>query len=287
MTTEESGRISMPADADSAHPIPFKTRFFWGLGSFGTISYLNIVTALVLVYLTTIVKMEPAVAGSLVFVARIVDAFSDPAMGWLTDHTRTPWGRRRPYLLLGAVICSASLPMVYSIHALPLPFGPVVTTLAVLIVYSLGFTVFNVPYLTMPVEMTTDRMQRFSIMSYRVVFMMLGALTGSAGAPFLVEKLGKDADAFQVLGMMGGALVGLVMFTTFLGTKGARASEASNTHLSVLEQIKTVANNRPFVLLIGVKLLQFFAIASAAGTVAFFVTVVLKQKLTLCRWINH
>ncbi len=280
----ESNATTTPVDAQDAadsHVIPFRARFFWGLGSLGTISYLNIVTALVLVYLTTIVKLDAAVAGTLVFVARIVDAFSDPAMGWITDRTRTPWGRRRPYLLLGAVVCGASLPLVYSVHALPFAVNPVVTTLVVLIIYSLGFTIFNVPYLTMPVEMSTDRMQRFSIMSYRVVFMMTGALIGSAGAPFVVEQLGKDADAFQALGLMGGALVGLVMFTTFLGTHGARASEASEVHLSILEQIKTVASNHPFMLLVGVKVLQFVAIASAASTVAFFVTVVLKQSLTL------
>lgn len=269
------------AGAAPASAVDFKTRFFWGLGSLGTISYLNLVTALVMVYLTSIVKIDATIAGTLLFAARLVDAFSDPAMGWITDHTRTRWGRRRPYLLLGAIVCAASLPLVYSVHALPAVFSPTVLALICLVVYSLGFTIFNVPYLTMPVEMTTDRMQRFSIMSYRVVFMMIGAVIGNAGAPFLVEKLGRDADAYQTLGIAGGALVGLVMFTTFAGTKGARASEASEIHLSLWQQIKTVAENRPFVILIGVKVLQFFALAASASTAAFFVTVVLKQEFTL------
>ena len=275
---EDSRNLGEGGETDA---IPFKTRFLWGLGSLGTISYLNIVTALVLVYLTTIIKLDASVAGTLVFVARMIDAFSDPAMGWITDHTRTPWGRRRPYLLLGALVCGGSLPLVYSIHALPFGWNPAATSLAALIVYSLGFTIFNVPYLTMPVEMTKDRMQRFSIMSYRVVFMMSGALIGSAGAPFVVEKLGMDAQAFQSLGILGGALVGMIMFITFVGTRGARASEPSDVRLSLLEQVETIANNRPFLLLLGVKVLQFFAIASAASTAAFFVTVVLKQGLTL------
>ena len=281
--TSERAETAGHANASAEHTgeIPFKTRFFWGLGSLGTISYLNLVTALVLVYLTSIVKLDAAVAGTLVFAARIVDAFSDPAMGWITDHTRTRWGRRRPYLLLGAVVCGASLPLVYSIHALPAVLNPAALALICLIVYSLGFTIFNVPYLTMPVEMTKDRMQRFSIMSYRVIFMMIGALIGNAGAPFVVEQLGRDGDAFQTLGLIGGALVGLVMFMTFLGTKGARASEPSEVHLSLAQQIKTVAENRPFVILIGVKVLQFFAIAASASTAAFFVTVVLNQRLTL------
>ena len=265
----------------SSNAVAFKTRFFWGIGSFGTIAYLNVVTALALVYLTTVVKLEASVAGTLIFVARIIDAFSDPAMGWITDHTQTRWGRRRPYLLLGAVVCGASLPFVYSIHEMPMAVSPIVTSLVVLIVYSLGFTIFNVPYLTMPVEMTTDRLQRFSIMSYRVVFMMLGALAGNVGAPLFVEWLGRDADAYQALGWVGGAVIGLVMFMTFVGTQGARASEPSDVRLTLWQQIRTVGHNRPFLLLIGVKVLQFFALASIAATMAFFVTVVLKQDFTL------
>ena len=91
-------------------------RLAWGAGSLATIFYLNVVTALVLVYLTTVVKLDAAVAGSLVAGARLIDAFSDPLMGWITDRTHTRWGQRRPYLLLGAVVCGVGLPLVYSIH---------------------------------------------------------------------------------------------------------------------------------------------------------------------------
>ena len=175
--------------------IPLKLRLSWGLGSLGTIAYLNVVTALVLVYLTTVMKIEPGVAGLLVFVARIFDAICDPLMGWLTDRTRTRWGRRRPYLLLGAVVCAVSLPLVYSQHLLIGTFDPALVALVALMLYSLGFTIFNVPYLTMPVEMTADRMQRLGIMGYRSVFMMIGSVIGSAIAPLIVEKLGRQDAA--------------------------------------------------------------------------------------------
>ena len=105
-------------------PVSFQSRFFWGIGSLGTITYLNIVTALVMVYLTSIVQLDASVAGTLVFIARIVDAFMDPGMGWVTDHTKTRWGRRRPYLLLGAIVCAASLPLVFSVHQLPVIINP-------------------------------------------------------------------------------------------------------------------------------------------------------------------
>jgi GPH family glycoside/pentoside/hexuronide:cation symporter len=264
--------------------IPFRVRFSWGLGSLGTISYLNVVTALVLVYLTTVMKIEPGVAGLLVFAARIFDAFSDPVMGWITDRTKTRWGRRRPYLLLGAIVCAVSLPLVYAQHHLIGVFDPVPVALAALVFYSLGFTIFNVPYLTMPVEMTADRMQRLGIMGYRSVFMMIGSVVGSAVAPLIVEKLGRqNPDSYQTLGAIYGAWVFLIMLATFVGTGGARATEVDETsqRVPLREQIGAVLANRPFMMMVGIKVLQFVALSASGATTAFFVVMVLKHDFSL------
>lgn len=236
-----------------------------------------------MVYLTTVMKIDPAIAGIIVFVGRIFDAFCDPLMGWITDRTKTRWGRRRPYLMVGALVCGMSLPLVYSAHLFT-AINPIVMAVFVLLVYSLGFTIFNVPYLAMPVEMTTNRMDRFSIMSYRVIFMMLGGLVGNAGAPLLIEKLGQGGSAYTTLGWVGGATVFVVMAITFFGTHSANSSEPSPTsdnRFNFREQIETIARNKPFCTMIIVKIAQFFAIAASASTIAFFVTVVLKQGFDL------
>ncbi|MEZ5459264.1 MAG: MFS transporter [Steroidobacteraceae bacterium] len=276
---------AIPAASDIADTprIPLGLRASWGIGSFGTITYLNVVTALVMVYLTTIMKVEPGVAGAIVFAARLVDALLDPVMGWVTDRTRTSIGRRRPWLLAGAIVCGLGLPLVYSQHNLELGVSASLTALIVLIFYSIGFTMFNVPYLTMPVEMTQDRMQRLGLMSYRSVFMMLGAVAGSAGAPVLVEKLGRDADAFQTLGYVTGAVVFAAMLVTFLGTRGAHApdTDAASLRVPLREQAQAVIGNRPFMMMVGIKVLQFFALSAEGATSAFFVIMVLKRDLSL------
>ena len=270
--------------------VPFVQRVTWGIGSLGTITYLNVFTVLALYYLTVVLKMAPGLAGALITAARLVDAFSDPLMGWVTDHTRSRWGRRRPYLLLGAVICGCSLPAVFSLHEMVgvLPPG-IVPVMAVLIIYSLGFTLFNVPYLTIPVEMTTDRIQRLSLMSYRSVFMMVGAVLGSAGAPALIEYLGDDTSPapYQSMGLMLGALVLLAMLIAFLGTRRAYAAPAEKQpRLSVRQQFRTLRANRPFLLLIGAKCTQFVALAVTGGTTVFLFSIVLKQPLTLIVYLG-
>jgi GPH family glycoside/pentoside/hexuronide:cation symporter len=274
----------MSAEGRAAGEIPWRVSFTWGLGSFGTIAYLNVVTALVLVYLTTVMKIDPGTAGLIVFIARLVDAISDPLMGWVTDRTRSRWGRRRPYLLLGAIVCAFSVPLVYSLHTFGSGPHAVWFALAVLIVYSLGFTIFNVPYLTMPVEMTQDRMQRLGIMGYRSVFMMFGSVAGSAIAPLIVEKLGRqDPSSYQTLGAIYGAVVFLVMMTTFFGTRmGAhQAVDESAQHVPIREQVQAILDNRPFMMMVGIKVLQFIALSAGGATTAFFVVMVLKRDFSL------
>jgi len=269
--------------------VPCAQRLAGRAGSLASRSYLIVFTALALYYLTVVLKMDPGLAGWLITLARLIDAFSDPLMGWITDHTRTSWGRRRPYLLLGAVICGASLPAVFSMHSLfgslPPAWGAV---MVVLVIYSLGFTVFNVPYLTIPVEMTRNRIQRLSLMSYRSAFMMVGAMLGAAGAPAMVEWLGGDthAGAYQSMGLMFGGLVLVFMLIPFFGTRGAYAAPLeAQPALSLRHQVRTVWANRPFVLLIGAKCTQFVALAVTGGTTVFMFTVVLKQPFTLLPWL--
>ena len=257
------------------------TKLCWGVGSLGTIAYMNTVTALVLVYLTIIVKLDPLLAGALVTGARVFDAFTDPLMGYLSDRTHTRIGRRRPYLLLGAFICGLALPLIYNI---PLDLSGVMrVTLVILalLLYSIGFTVFNVPYLTMPIEMTSDHQERISIMSSRVIFMTLGSFVGGALAPLVLEALGRDARGFSRMGMIFGALVFGAMLTTFLGTGSARTRRFIPHHVSIREQWRTALENRPFMILMGVKVLQFIGIAAHSSTLAYVVTTVMKHNFKL------
>ncbi|MEM8983712.1 MAG: MFS transporter [Pseudomonadota bacterium] len=257
------------------------TAVAWGAGSFGTIAYLNVVTALILVYLTVHVQLEPVIAGALVAAARVVDAFLDPFMGWVTDRTRSRFGRRRPYLFIGALLCAMALPLVYSVHSLATPSTAIPLAFATLVFYSVGFTVFNVPYLAMPVEMTDERGERLSIMSYRVVFMMIGGLVGNAGGPYLIERLGGDGHAYQLTGFIIGGIVALFMLAAFAGTSSARASRPPEASTRYREHVAAMLRNQPFMTLIGFKVLQFIAIAAVSSTLAFYVTVVLKQDFRL------
>lgn len=81
-----------------------KAKWCFGIGAIGKDAICNLVGIFLMVYITDILKLSPAYAGALFFVARIWDAVNDPAMGMIVDNTHTKWGKFRPWLLIGTII---------------------------------------------------------------------------------------------------------------------------------------------------------------------------------------
>ena len=118
-------------------------------------SLLNTQTAMLMIYLISAVGIAPALAGSLVFISKIYDGITDPVMGIISDRTVSRWGRRRPYLLVGGILAAASVIGLFSVHMVT--FAPTeVWILVMLLVAATAYTIFNVPYMSMPAEMVQD-----------------------------------------------------------------------------------------------------------------------------------
>ena len=76
---------------------------------------LNGVNVALLYFLVTFVKVEPFIAGALLFGAKLLDVFTDPPMGVLSDRSSTRWGRRRPYMLGASLFCGLSFAMLFRV----------------------------------------------------------------------------------------------------------------------------------------------------------------------------
>ncbi len=90
--------------------LPLKTKLIFGSGDIFGGASVNMVSLYYLIFLTDVVRIPPSLAGTVILISKIWDAFSDPLMGILTDRTRTRLGKRRPYFIAAAFsIFSASL----------------------------------------------------------------------------------------------------------------------------------------------------------------------------------
>ncbi len=103
--------------------------------------------------------------GILFFLPRVFDSVTDPIMGFISDNTRSIWGRRRQYVLLGAVIMGISFALLWQIYIVDGVTYNFSYFLIWSLVFYLGLTIFSVPYVAMGYEMSDDFHERTNIMA--------------------------------------------------------------------------------------------------------------------------
>ena len=117
-----------------------------------------------------VLGINPAVVGSIMAFSRLWDAWTDPVMGSITDNARTRWGRRRPFIAVGAVLCALTfLPL----WIIPGGMGTE-AVYAWIIIASLAFytafTIFSVPYHALAYEIAPDYHEKTKLLGVRMIF---------------------------------------------------------------------------------------------------------------------
>ncbi len=229
-------------------------------------------------YLTDYVGIAAALAGLLISASKIYDAVTDPFMGWVSDRTRSRHGRRRPWLLLGAVLCGLALAALFNIPADI--HGPALTAyvLLLLIGYATAYTVFAVPYMAMPTEMTRDYHERSRLMSFRVAFVGVAQLFAGYFAPNLVVWFGGGAAGHGAMSAVLGSALAAAGIACFFLTRGAPSPPLVNSRQPGLRAtLAGVGANRPFLWLLASKLLLLLSMASFGAGFTYFIVHVLKS----------
>jgi GPH family glycoside/pentoside/hexuronide:cation symporter len=276
-TAPASTTAAVTADADPAERIPLPTRIGWATGSIGTVTVLTTTSFLLLFFMTSILGLAPALAGGLLFGAKLFDAVIAPALGRFSDGFASKWGRRRPFLFAGALACGLALLALFNP---PVPDGPglIAWLVAGLLLLAAGYTLFNVPYLAMPAEMTASPRERTALMSWRILFVSIGgALVGYA--PKLAEALGGGARGFSATGAALGGITAAAMLVAFVASARAKGSPPPTGPQE--SALRVIAANQPFLMLLAAKVLQLVGLAAMQASVLFLLVQVLKLDALL------
>lgn len=259
-----------------------RIRVCWGTGALGVALLMNAISVLGLFYLVNVLGIDPLLAGALIFLTKLLDVVSDPIVGGWSDRVKTSVGRRRPFLLAGAFVSALAFVLIFTTPVFDWKWLTASYVFVALLMYTVGYTLFNVPYMAMPAEMTDSYHERSAIHGYRMVFIASGVFLATSIAPLVLENLGrKNWDAYAVIGAGGGAVILAAMLTTWFGTAGARFTDAGVERINVFRQFRPILGNPHFLRLIAVKAAQLIGIASSQATVVFFVSYYLDLPLTV------
>ena len=263
---------SIAAPIVDSPPVPMGRPMMmgWGLGTLGPVIVLTATNALLLRFMTDFVGISAAVASLLIGLSKLYDAFADPTMGWISDRTRSRWGRRRPYLLLGGALLAMSMVVLFWVP----PFeGTTARTAfmgAMLIFYATAYTIFNIPYMAMPAEMTTASAQRTELMSWRVVAVGVSQIVALFLGAALVDRFGGGAAGHLGMAFVIAPIVLISSIVCFRMTAGAPFTERTTLQVAFFAQARSVLANRPYLILVGVKLLTLTSLSTYAIFPFFF-----------------
>ena len=156
--------------------VPFLQKFIYGLA--GPVDVLSVWVLVSIAY--QVFQMELKMTFNQVAIIlmslRLWDGVADPVMGWISDNTRTRWGRRRPYIVIGGILCGLTYPLIWWF---PRDLSQTQIMLWVIgfgIVFYTCFTIWAMPYQSLLMEMTPDYNERTRVTSIRSIFQTLAGL---------------------------------------------------------------------------------------------------------------
>ena len=252
-------------------------RASWGAGALGTTSMLYLINMFVVFFLVRHVGIPDAVAGSLLAVTRLYDAIIDPTIGTFSDRSSGSWGRRRPWMLAGAIISPLALIALFNPPTLEPGFLLYGVVLIALLAYCTGYSLFSIPYMAQGAEMTDDYGARASLMAWRTFFVYGAGLVITAGAPALIAWLGGDRAAYSTMSFAAGAIVAATMLWVVAFTRQARVLPRSAQNIPPLAQMRGVLSNRPFMIVLITKMTLQLGTAFMGASMLFFMNDVLQR----------
>lgn len=193
--------------------IPLIQKVAYGLGTtldmWGSWLYPGLIWIVFNIYL----GVPPWLVSTALMLNRLFDAVSDPLFGWLSDNTRTRWGRRRPYILVGSLLAGVFLPGLVWVspgwgsvqifgHEIPNYFWYMVASSAI---YITIVSCFTVPWQSLGAELTPDLHERTSLYTYKTALQKLPEIGLFAGAAFSTASVWAGAtreNAAERLGLM-------------------------------------------------------------------------------------
>ena len=253
----------------------------WGLGSLSMSAMFNAMSLLLLAFMVEHVGIAAATAGLLILVSKIYDAVTDPLMGVLTDRTKSRWGRRRPYLLLGGFLAGGSFIMVFTVPAFDSQAALLIYVVVALLLNATAYTVFNVPYLAMPAEMTESYHERTRLMSYRVGAVAFGQVLSSVLGPVIIAYFGGGLFGHSVMSIVVGVAIIAVCTICFWSTQTAAfTSQVTETPHTLGDQVRLAVENKPFFILLVVKFTQLFGFSIFIAALPLLFTRILGVSYT-------
>lgn len=263
-----------PAPTPDSEKLSLRTKLAYGAGDAGAGITVTILTFSLMVFFTNVAGLDPRTAGSILAIGKVFDAINDPIVGFLSDRTKSRWGRRHSWMILGAIPFGIFFFLQWIVPSFSENPDTNQTALfwyyvVISILFNTAFTAVNLPYTALTPELTQDYHERTSLNSFRFAFSIGGSILALILGLVISRSVQDSAQQYLVLGAVCGLLSVFPIYWCVWGTK-ERYSSDSETNIPFFEQLKIVFSNRPFLYVIGIYLCSWLAFQLTATVLPYF-----------------
>lgn len=231
-------------------------------------------------FYANVAGLPTTLIGAIFLVASIWDAISDPVMGYLAERTSSRWGPYRPYLLFGAIPLSLSFVLLFTPVEINDDVWKTVYFLGVLLLFRTCYTIVSIPYSALSARVTRNSDARTKLAGIRMYFGFLGGISISFFAKTLQETY-SDAEAFHYMGIGAAFFATFILYICFKNTKeSANPINEISTQAGIMDSLKSIAANKPFLLLIGGIMFVTVATTVIGQTLLFYFESQLNARST-------
>ncbi len=236
-------------------------------------------------FLLTAFGMDPFLAGLLGGLPRIFDALTDPIMGFISDNTKSKWGRRRPYIFIGAILSGILFAVLWQMDPADSQNYNFWYFLLMSMVFLIGNTMFATPLVGLGYEMTSDYNERTRLMAFsqtigQIAWMIVPWFWVIIADPTIFETQAVGVRKLSII--VGFVCIVLGVLPAFF-CKGIDSSNMENRKeisfktlfsnlIDLFKGIAQVAKNKPFLKLCGATFLVFNGFQMVASF-SFFIIV--------------
>ena len=204
--------------------LTLRTKLGFGIGDLGGNLFFTIMGFYLLYFFTDVVGMLPALAGTALMIGKVWDAITDPITGYYSDRTKTRWGRRRPYMFVGAIASFFSMIMIFTPVSLSSQMKLFIYFTFVYCLLNTAYTLVNIPYAALLPELTQNYHERTILTGWRMSFAVIGTFFGAALVMPIVEAVG-----WPLMGTFMGAVMLFSAMATIWAIKEPKEPEVSLT----------------------------------------------------------
>lgn len=267
------------------NPLSFKQRFFYGLGCLGENFIFLLISSFLLIFYTDVFLLAPAIIGTMFFISRIIDAISSPFLGIIIDKTNTPYGRFRPYILIGAIgvcittiLCFTTISASYSIKI----FYIYITY----ILWGAAYSIFDIAFWALTPTLTKNPIERTKLCSFSRVLAFIGTLLASALVVPCISLFGQGnaAKGYQWTAILFSLIFLFCSIITFTQTKESNIIP-SQPKSYLKEFPKVIFTNRPLLMLL-ITLLIGGTFAMLRLTIGIYYVKYYFNSDNLITWFN-